>query len=48
MMEAVSTSKTSVIFYETTRRNILEDSHLHISQSSTSQKKISYVCDVEI
>jgi hypothetical protein len=30
MMEAVSTSKTSVNFYDTTRRNIPEDSHLHI------------------
>jgi hypothetical protein len=29
MMEAVSTSDTSVNFYETTRRNILDDSHLH-------------------
>jgi hypothetical protein len=30
MMEAVNTSETSVNFYETTRRNIPEDSHLHI------------------
>jgi hypothetical protein len=29
MMEAVITSETSVNFYETTRRNIPEDSHLH-------------------
>jgi hypothetical protein len=28
MMEAVSTSETSVNFYQTKRRNILEDSHL--------------------
>jgi hypothetical protein len=28
MMEAVSTSETSAKFYETTRRNIPEDSHL--------------------
>jgi hypothetical protein len=28
VMEAVSTSETSVTFYETTRRNIPEDSHL--------------------
>jgi hypothetical protein len=28
MMEAVSTSETSVNFYDTTRRNIPEDSHL--------------------
>jgi hypothetical protein len=29
MMEAVSTSEMSVNFYQTTRRNIPEDSHLH-------------------
>jgi hypothetical protein len=29
MMVAVSTSKTSVNFYQTTRRKIPEDSHLH-------------------
>jgi hypothetical protein len=29
MMEAVSTSKTSINFYRTTRRNKPEDSHLH-------------------
>jgi hypothetical protein len=29
MMEAVSTSETSGIFYQTTRHNIPEDSHLH-------------------
>jgi hypothetical protein len=29
MMAAVSTSQTSVNFYQTTRRNIPEDSHLH-------------------
>jgi hypothetical protein len=29
MIEAVSTSETSVNFYQTTRRNIPEDSHLH-------------------
>jgi hypothetical protein len=30
MMVTVSTSETSVNFYQTTRRNIPEDSHLHI------------------
>jgi hypothetical protein len=30
MMEAASTPITSVSFYQTTRRNIPEDSHLHI------------------
>jgi hypothetical protein len=29
MMEAAGTSETSVNFYQTTRRNNLEDSHLH-------------------
>jgi hypothetical protein len=29
MMEAVRTSETSVSFYQTARRNIPEDSHLH-------------------
>jgi hypothetical protein len=29
MMAAVSSSKTSVNFYQTTRRNVPEDSHLH-------------------
>jgi hypothetical protein len=29
MMETVNTSETSVNFYQTTRRNILEDSLLH-------------------
>jgi hypothetical protein len=30
MMEAVSSSETSVNIYQTTRHNIPEDSHLHI------------------
>jgi hypothetical protein len=29
MMEAASTSETSGYFYQTARRNIPEDSHLH-------------------
>jgi hypothetical protein len=29
MMEAASTSETSVYFYQTTRRNNPEDTHLH-------------------
>jgi hypothetical protein len=33
MMEALSTSETSVNFYEATRRNIPEDSHLQIKRS---------------
>jgi hypothetical protein len=31
MMEAASTSETSVNLYQTTRRNIPEDSHLHMN-----------------
>jgi hypothetical protein len=29
MMEAAGTSETSVIFYQTTRRNIPEDDHVN-------------------
>jgi hypothetical protein len=31
MMEAASTSETSLIFYQTTRCNNSEDNHLHLS-----------------
>jgi hypothetical protein len=34
MMEAASTSETSVNFYQTTRRNIPEDSHFRVFFSS--------------
>jgi hypothetical protein len=33
MMEAVRTSETSVNFYQSTRRNIPEDSHLDLLAS---------------
>jgi hypothetical protein len=33
MMEAESTSETSVNFYQTIRRNIPEDSHRHTRRS---------------
>jgi hypothetical protein len=33
IMEAVSTSETLVNFYQTTRRNIPGDSHLHTRRS---------------
>jgi hypothetical protein len=33
MMEAASTSETSVNFYQTTRRSISEDSHLQQKES---------------
>jgi rubrerythrin len=32
MMEAVSTSETSINIYETTQHNIPEDSHLHTAR----------------
>jgi hypothetical protein len=37
MMEAANTSETSVNLYQTTRRNIPEDSHLQISETSTQR-----------
>jgi hypothetical protein len=37
MMAAVSSSETSVNFYETTRRNVPEDSHLHTFINSVIQ-----------
>jgi hypothetical protein len=38
MMEAASTSETSVNFYQTTRRNNPEDSHLNIWVNSVFEK----------
>jgi hypothetical protein len=35
MMYAVSTSETSVNLYQTTRRNIPEDTHLHLQSILT-------------
>jgi hypothetical protein len=45
MMEAVSTSETSVYFYQTIRRNIPEDSHirnpdLQVFTQTTNQQNI--------
>jgi hypothetical protein len=37
MMEAVSMSETSVNFYQTTQRNIPEDSHFHEEGQITRQ-----------
>jgi hypothetical protein len=45
MMEAVSTSETSVNFYETTRRNILEDSHLHTHRHENLKSHIAEVIE---
>jgi hypothetical protein len=39
MMEAASTSETSVNFYQTTRRNNPEDSHLHTSHSENPKSQ---------
>jgi hypothetical protein len=50
MMEVASTSEMSVKFYQTTRRNNPEDSHLHTrrrenlkSHSSLLELKMDYV-----
>jgi hypothetical protein len=40
MMEVVSTSETSIDFYETTWCNIPEDSHLHVSYTSPQHKNM--------
>jgi hypothetical protein len=47
MMEAVSTSETSVNFYQTTRRNNPEDSHLHTHHCENLKSyQIKIVVDV--
>jgi hypothetical protein len=49
MMEAANTSETSANFYQTTRRNNPEDSHLLIkkeSHHSVERQKIQGKCDV--
>jgi hypothetical protein len=46
MMEAVSTSEMSVSFYQTTRRNIPEDSHVH-TRRRENLKSHRYVCMAE-
>jgi hypothetical protein len=40
MMEAVSTSETSVNFYQTTRRYNPEDSHLHIRRRENLKSNV--------
>jgi hypothetical protein len=51
MMEAISISETPVNFYQTTRRNIPEDSHLLAAGSSVTQdnkeRRISLIRDHE-
>jgi hypothetical protein len=44
VMEAVSTSETSVNFYETTRRNIPKDSHLHIRRCENLKSNFENIC----
>jgi hypothetical protein len=41
MMEALRTSETSVNFYETTRRNIPEDSHFHTRRGENLKSHFS-------
>jgi hypothetical protein len=43
MMEAVSTSETSVNFYQTTRPNIPEDSYLHTGRRENLKSHKTYV-----
>jgi hypothetical protein len=43
MMEAVCTSETSVNFYETTRRNIPQDCHLHTRLRENLQSNINHL-----
>jgi hypothetical protein len=42
MMETVGTSETSVNFYQTTRRNIPEDSHLHTRRRENLKSHQNY------
>jgi hypothetical protein len=42
MMEAVSTSETLVSVYQTTRRNIPEDSHLHTRRRENLKSHLVY------
>jgi hypothetical protein len=42
MMEAVSTSETSVNFYQTTRRNILQDSHIRTRRRENLKSHVVY------
>jgi hypothetical protein len=44
MMEAANTSETSVNFYQTTRRNIPEDGHLHTRRRENLKFHLKLVC----
>jgi hypothetical protein len=43
MMEAASTSETSVNVYQTTRRNNPEDSHLHSRRSENLKSHMLFI-----
>jgi hypothetical protein len=45
MMEAESTSETSVNFYQTTRRNSPEDSHLHTRHRESLKSQMASYSD---
>jgi hypothetical protein len=47
MMEAASTSETSVNFYQTTRRNIPENSNLHTRHRENLKSHIMCRHDIE-
>jgi hypothetical protein len=48
MMEATSTSETSVNFYQTTRRNNPEDSHLHNRRRENLQSLQLHILEILI
>jgi hypothetical protein len=43
MMEAISTSETYVNFYQNTRRNIPEDSHLHTRRRENLKSHLIFI-----
>jgi hypothetical protein len=46
IMESLSTSETSVNFYETTRRNIPEDRHFHaLRRENPKSHSIMIICN---
>jgi hypothetical protein len=47
MMEAATTSETSVNFYQTTRRNNTEDCHLHTRRRENLKSRMETVCSSE-
>jgi hypothetical protein len=45
MMEAVSMSEKSINFYQTTRRSIPEDSHLHVRKCVSTFKRSNIISE---